>query len=133
MSSVITTTVIPSSINADLVSQFICHMLTLQPYIHFCHLTEKSYARHVALGEFYSELPDLADKLAEACLSYPITIKYDRAIGQKMPEESLRDLVYQGTELHKHFEQVGQYGLTNQLEDVLTLTHGTLYKLTRLS
>ena len=31
------------------------------------HLTTTSYAQHIALGDFYPAVIDLADRLAEAC------------------------------------------------------------------
>jgi len=36
---------------------------------HILHLRTKSYARHMALGEFYETLNGLADQLAEAYLT----------------------------------------------------------------
>ena len=115
------------------VNQFICKSLNTVPYIHFCHLNEKSFARHIALGEFYTGLPELVDTFAEACLSYPISLTYVNNLTYQSPEECLISLIDQATELHVALENLKYYGLTNQIESIITFTQGKLYKLQRLS
>ena len=49
-------------------SEFLLTLLHASTNTHLLHWTTKSYAEHVALGKFYSELPDLVDQLAEAMM-----------------------------------------------------------------
>ena len=45
---------------------FIGHLFLARDVTHSAHLGTRSYAKHQALGEFYDEVIDLADKFAEA-------------------------------------------------------------------
>ena len=49
-------------------SEFLLTLLHASTNTHLLHWTTKSYAEHVALGKFYTELPDLVDQLAEAMM-----------------------------------------------------------------
>lgn len=46
--------------------EFIGQLLHAGTIAHVFHLKERSYARHVALGDFYDAIIDKADSLAEA-------------------------------------------------------------------
>ena len=48
-----------------MIEQFIAVLFLARDMAHKAHLTTDSYAQHMALGEFYGALPDLADSLAE--------------------------------------------------------------------
>lgn len=47
-------------------NEFIGHLFLARDITHSVHLNTRSYAKHVALNEFYDEVVDLADKFAEA-------------------------------------------------------------------
>ena len=107
---------------------FMLHAVTIT---HLNHLTETSYARHVALGDFYTELGILVDQLAEALTG--IT-------GQKLmfvadgftillSEEIIRLVV---THLETNYQQFPQ-GTKAIVDEILLLCNGTLYKLTQLT
>ena len=46
--------------------EFILTLLHAATNTHILHLKTKSYAEHVALGTFYTELPDLVDAVVES-------------------------------------------------------------------
>lgn len=45
---------------------FVATMLHSATVTHLQHLATKSFAQHMALGEYYEAIPDLVDKYAEA-------------------------------------------------------------------
>ena len=45
---------------------FVGHLFLARDVTHSAHLNTRSYAKHVALNEFYDGIIDLADKFAEA-------------------------------------------------------------------
>jgi DNA-binding ferritin-like protein len=47
-------------------NEFIGHLFLARDITHSVHLNTRSYAKHVALNEFYDEVVELADKFAEA-------------------------------------------------------------------
>ena len=102
-------------------------------FIHFLHLTESSYARHMALGEFYEGMPGLLDTFSEAVLVYPIELSYAPPALSGIAEDQLKSLLDKALKLHSHLSVIDEYALTNALEDIMTFTKGVLYKLVRLS
>lgn len=50
----------------DNVAVFVAALLNSSTAAHFLHLSTKSYAAHKALGHFYEDILELADKYAEA-------------------------------------------------------------------
>jgi DNA-binding ferritin-like protein len=47
-------------------NEFVGHLFLARDITHSVHLNTRSYAKHVALNEFYDNIVDLADKFAEA-------------------------------------------------------------------
>ena len=84
------------------VAEFLLTLLHASTNTHLLHWTTKSYAEHKALGEFYSELPELVDQLAEAMMgkfdatpTFPVTY-YAPAASGKEELQALKDYVMQG-------------------------------------
>lgn len=50
----------------DLLTEFIIEFLYSATVTHIMHWQTTSYAAHVALGEYYKEIPELVDSLVEA-------------------------------------------------------------------
>ena len=48
------------------IQQFIGLLFASRDYAHKAHLNTDSFAQHMALGDFYDEIIDLADSLAES-------------------------------------------------------------------
>ncbi len=53
-----------------MIGEFIMRCLHVRTNAHVLHLKTRSYATHVALGEFYDGLVDLVDQYAEAYQGY---------------------------------------------------------------
>lgn len=47
-------------------AEFVGNLFLARDVAHSVHLNTRSYAKHVALNEFYDNIVDLADKFAEA-------------------------------------------------------------------
>jgi DNA-binding ferritin-like protein len=112
------------------VAEFLLTLLHSVTNAHLAHWSTQSYAQHVALGEFYDELQDLTDSLAEQIMG-----KYEQIItfptfyvpfaGQ--PEEELKHLseyvMQQRTALPQDSE------IQNSVDSIADLIDSTLYKL----
>lgn len=102
---------------------------------HKAHLTTESYAQHAALGDFYDEIIELADKMAEA---------YQGRTGEvldipMMEDEPGGDIVadlkkYQDYIEKNRYEAVSKEDtpIQNIIDEVVSLYLSTRYKLTRL-
>jgi len=107
----------------------------LRDLAHLDHLSTASYARHVALEEFYTGLLPLVDMFAECVQknniieqiaipsSYTSIVKEDNRIVVIM--EAVKDEI----ERHKYLYSTGEM---NVLEDIITLMDRTVYKLNNL-
>lgn len=47
-------------------AEFVGHLFVARNVAHSVHLNTRSYAKHAALGDFYTKVIDLADNFAEA-------------------------------------------------------------------
>ena len=99
---------------------------------HIMHLKTKSYAEHKALNEFYDEIIDLVDGLAEATqgqyglLDIPF-------ITVAVPNDSTVFLKGQLTELEKVMKCVDEDYLMSIFQEIQRLYRSTIYKLVNLS
>jgi hypothetical protein len=100
---------------------------------HLLHLQSQSFSQHSALGDFYSELEELADGLIEAYQGkYGIVRNYPE--GPSMP---LADPIAFITKLSdyvrsKRYAVATDSELQNDIDSIQTLIDSTLYKLTNL-
>lgn len=99
---------------------------------HILHLKTKSFAEHKALNEFYDEIVDLADDLAEAAqgeyglLDIPF-------VNLTVGKDSTAFLKDQLAELDKIMAGVDEDYLMNIYQEVQKLYRSTIYKLVNLS
>lgn len=111
-------------------SEFVLTLLHAATNVHLLHWQSKSYAEHVALGDFYSELPELVDQLAEAIMGrYDITFTfkdsyYTPAATGKEELEALKDYV---KEERKEIPQDSE--IQNLTDEIAQLIDKTLYLL----
>ena len=98
------------------------------------HLKTKSYAQHMALGSFYEEVIELADKLAEAYqgdkgLLGPIP-QY-----AKLPDYPIETFLEKQMNTIEQLRRQGDYrsALQNIIDEVIALYLSTIYKLRNLS
>lgn len=101
---------------------------------HLAHLKTKSYAEHVALGDFYDSLLDKTDALIEAyqgCYGIVPNIKIPSSSSDVKVIEYLMDLK------EYLYESKGdiltESNLVNDIEEIISLISQTLYKLKNLS
>jgi hypothetical protein len=130
--SVFQESVAASNINTALVSRFVSEVLSAVPFIHFSHLMETNHARHQILGEWYQGIPSLIDGFVESLLIYDIDLKFIPTQAYEEPRLVLKSILESAQKLHTHLSTLGEVGVTNPLEDVITFTRQKLYKLTRL-
>ena len=113
---------------------FVAECFALRTATHFAHLSSKSYAEHMALGDFYDSLTDLTDKYAEVYMGLtkqvPFTGWPDVSLPRSSPVEMLEDFLdkieYEEAEDSEH------QSLLNILAEMEELTAQTLYKLRNL-
>ena len=113
----------------DYPATFIATLFHSGTNAHFMHLQTDSYARHVALGDYYDEIIDLVDKYAEAFQgSYEIIKSYPKdfhiATDPVKYIKSIKEFVKEiRTELPDDTE------LCNIIDEIADLIDSTLYKL----
>lgn len=110
--------------------QFIVQCLAVRTSAHLLHLSTKSYAHHVALGDFYDTLIDLTDKYAEVYMglngqvtSWPSPT----SLGTHNPVSLLEDFLELVQE--EQAEDTESEALKNILAELEELTAQSLYKL----
>lgn len=100
---------------------------------HVQHLKTRSYAAHKALGEYYSDVVDKADALAEAyqgrygLIDFP-TLPYKMEPDPVMMLKGLRRYIDDNRVM-----MIQDSELQNLLDEVVALIDSTLYKLEFLS
>ena len=100
---------------------------------HNVHLQTKSYSKHKALNEFYDEILGLSDELIETYQGqYGIVTGYDTMINI----ETVTDVEAYLEDCAKIFisakEGLKDSHLKNIMEEIISLTYRTLYKLKNL-
>ena len=106
---------------------FIGKMFRLRDTTHLLHLKTKSYAEHIALNDFYDELLDLTDGLAEAMQCCGLL---DIRIPASVIDHTALDYITTFKEDVKAFrKECMRDDIINLLDDVATLCSTTVYKL----
>jgi hypothetical protein len=111
---------------------FIGNLFLSRDVTHSVHLNTRSYAKHVALNEFYDGIIDLADKFAETYqgkygLIGPIELQSAKKTNNVV--EFLEDMVQ--TIMDQRYDVVEKEctPLQNIIDEILALFYSTLYKL----
>lgn len=112
--------------------EFIAESFALGTAARLLHLTTRSYAQHMALGDFYDGLVDLVDQYAEvymgldnALRSFP-SVKPPSGQAIELLEDYLTSVQAEASEDHD------SEALKNILAEIEALTARTLYKLRNL-
>lgn len=119
--------------SSNIKGEFASVLLQSVIQVHMYHLMSPSYAQHMALGGFYSEMPDLLDSIVETLQcdgkisGYKSTLTFDTSYnpvgylnGLKNDVISMRESVSTKT------------NFMNQTDAILDLIDTTLYKLKEL-
>jgi hypothetical protein len=114
---------------------FVSALLHSSTAAHFLHLSTKSYAEHKALGHYYEDILDLADKWAEAYQGHhgliPLTDYLDDFKVQKDAKAYVRGMLEFAKSMRD--ELPGDPDLQNIHDEIVGLIASTLYKLENLS
>lgn len=109
---------------------FILTLLHAATNTHLLHLRSTSYAEHMALGDFYTKLPDLVDVVAEGIqglteelIEYPVD--YYPPMEDALDElRSLKEFVKDGREVLPQDTEI-----QNAVDEIADLIDSTIYKL----
>ena len=111
---------------------FIGQLFLARDVTHSVHLNTRSYAKHVALNEFYDGIIDLADKFAEAYqgkygLIGPIALQSAKKTNNVV--EFLEDQSKEIEDTRYKVVDEDCTPLQNIIDEILALYYSTLYKL----
>ena len=113
------------------VAQFVAVLLHSGTVTHMQHLATKSYAQHIALGEFYNAIIELADTYAEAYSGayeqIPITAYSNDFSVTKDPEAYLQ-MIKRYVDVHRK-DLPDDTALQNIVDEIVGQIDSTLYKL----
>lgn len=113
-------------------SDFIGELFLARDVAHSVHLNTRSYAKHMALNSFYTEIIELADGLAEAYqgrhgLIGPISLRSARKTTNIV--EFLQDSLAEIEKSRYEAFDKGDTALQNLVDGIVELYLSTLYKL----
>ena len=130
----------------ETMSQIVCSLLEARTVAHKHHLATTSYAQHMALGEFYEGIGEIADTLAEESQGYlgelldlglesPATTRHILSSGyaaEDDPQEFLEVLESQLRSLRDGIPESATH-ILNTMDSAFSLISRTEYKLRFLS
>lgn len=113
-------------------AEFVGMMFLGRDVAHSVHLNTRSFSKHMALGTFYDEIIDLADKFAEAYqgkygLIGPISLMSARKTSNIV--EFLQDQVDEIEKVRYEVCDKTETALQNIIDEIVGLYLSTLYKL----
>jgi hypothetical protein len=111
-------------------AEFVQTLLHAATNTHILHWQTKSYAEHIALGEFYTELPHMVDKIAEAIMGkYDMTFEFKNSYytPAKTGKEELEALRAYVQDERRELPQDSE--IQNEIDNIANLINSTLYLL----
>jgi hypothetical protein len=113
-------------------ADFVGALFLARDVAHSVHLNTRSYAKHVALNEFYDNIVELADKFAEAYqgrhgLIGPITLKSARKTTNIL--EFLQDSLAEIEDARYKVCEKTDTPIQNIIDEIVGQYLSTLYKL----
>lgn len=115
-----------------MIDQLVMRLFHARTATHVAHLTTRSYATHMALGEFYERVVDLADQIAEGyigehgLIDFTSPYRYEQTSDPVKLVSELKEWVeqhrYDAVEAEDTF-------IHNVIDEVVMLCSQTLYKL----
>jgi len=113
-------------------AEFVGMFFLARDVTHSVHLNTRSYAKHVALNEFYDAIVDLADKFAEAYQGKYGLIGPIALMSAKKTSNVVEFLQDQADEIEKvRYDVVDKdcTPLQNIIDEIVGQYYSTLYKL----
>ncbi len=116
-------------------SAFIQNLLHCVTNAHLLHLQTRSYAKHVALGDFYEGLDDLVDGLAETVqgkvgILRGYNTNYDLPAEDPIQYLEQISAYIEASRMSSWFPQ--ESNVQNEIDTIISLIDSTLYKLRNL-
>jgi hypothetical protein len=119
------------------VGRFIGLLLNSATQTHIYHLQTKSYATHMALGDYYGEIRDLADSIAEMYQgSYQQIIRGFTPftpVEDDSPINHLLNVLLQVQSMRYEVFKKEDTQIQNEIDTVVALINSTIYKIKFLS
>lgn len=121
----------------EMIGRLVATMFLAREYAHRAHLRVTgpgSYAKHVALGEFYSAIIDNADSITEAYQGRHdiIEIPYLPMIDEEDPVKALESLLEDIENLRYDAVDKKDTAIQNLIDEAVGTFLSTLYKLRKL-
>jgi hypothetical protein len=115
------------------VAALIMQLFHARTNAHVLHLRTRSYAQHVALNEFYDEIIDLTDELAETYQG-----RYGIQDYPELPYKAESDAIMMLRGLRRYIDEnrmamCSHSELQNLIDEIVAQLDKTLYKLENLS
>lgn len=98
-------------------------------FVHHEHLVTKIHSRHLALDEYYKEMPEKVDCFAECAIAELYSLSYKTEIDDSGVESLLAGLKDDCSKVHAKLSEGGYSNLVNPLEDIQTFITSIQYKL----
>ncbi len=113
-------------------ADFVGTLFLARDVAHSVHLNTRSFAKHMALNEFYDAIVDLADKFAEAYqgrhgMIGPITLMSAKKTGNIL--EFLQDSLADIEKMRYEVCDKSDSPLQNIIDEIVGLFLSTIYKL----
>ncbi len=114
-----------------MIGELIMRLFHARTAAHVLHLKTRSYAQHKALNEFYDEIVDLADTIAEAWQGAHGLIEEfpGRYSTPSEPVAMLEELCTWVKNNRYKVVDRAETNIQNEIDNVVTLIDSTLYKL----
>lgn len=113
-----------------MIEQFVALLFLARDMAHRAHLTTESYAKHMALGEFYAALPELADSLAETWQGLNDRLGDIPLLENKAGTDIVKALQAQRVWIERNRKELGNSTTIQNIVDEIVQQYGqTLYKL----
>ena len=115
------------------VAQLVAKCFAVRTAAHKAHLTTRSYARHVALNDFYDALLDAVDEFAEVYMGLKGRLESfpNAPIPTGQPVDFIRELI-RWLETNRNAAAAGHTSLENIVDNITAIAARTLYKLENL-
>lgn len=117
-----------------MIEEFVSHTFAMRNAAHLAHWATKSYAEHVALGDFYDALIDKLDAIVEAHQGQFGLIKEVRIVSVS-PKGIKGHIKTEMKWLEANRDKIAQKAtmIQNMVDDLIALYATTLYKLENLA
>ena len=115
-------------------AQLVAKCLAVRTAAHYAHFQTRSYARHVALNDFYDALLDAVDEFAEVCMGLEGSFDSlpSAPVPSGQPLEFIRELVRWLESNRSAAAAAGHTALENIVDNITALSARAIYKLETL-